>query len=94
MVAWVCMIQELYFGPHIMGHHRTWLRGQGQLMANLDTSSTFYRKPAILYNGALSIESPALSPQKAQEICVFYGFKSCAAQGFLYRQLRSLYTVA
>ena len=34
------MIQELYFGPHIMGHHGTWLKGQGQLMANLDMSTT------------------------------------------------------
>ena len=44
MVAWVCMIQELYFGPHIMGHHGTWLRGQGQLMANLDMSKKYINK--------------------------------------------------
>ena len=27
----VCMIQVLYFGPHIMGHRGTWLRGHCQL---------------------------------------------------------------
>ena len=43
MVTWVCMIQKLYFGPHIMGHHGTWLRGQGQLMANLDMSTWWVR---------------------------------------------------
>ena len=47
MVAWVCMIQELYFGPHIMGHHGTWLRGQGQLMENLDMSTENVKKDLI-----------------------------------------------
>ena len=36
MVAWVCIIQELYFGLHIMGHHGSTWDILGQFVALLD----------------------------------------------------------
>ena len=38
MVAWVCMIQELYFGLHIMGHHGSTWDILGQFVALLDNN--------------------------------------------------------